>query len=129
MSLLLLVTLLGCSCSLLTLLVTLLVTLLACRWLQWERTSQPAILWAGVGNTYSFNHIHDAPHNGILGGGNEATCSGTGSEPAIVEKMCGGNDCVFESNVIEHTNYECDDSGSFYTCGQQGTAFINRGSE
>ena len=72
--------------------------------------------------------------------------------------MCGGNDCVFESNVsdlplfpclflcpfrfnltpfyscflftrqlIEHTNYECDDSGSFYTCGQQGTAFINRG--
>ena len=34
--------------------------------------------------------------------------------------MCGGNDILFESNVIEHTNYECDDSGSFYTCGQQG---------
>ena len=39
----------------------------------------------------------------------------------------GGNDCVFESNLIEHTNYECDDSGAFYTCGQRGTAFINRG--
>lgn len=38
----------------------------------------------------------------------------------IVEEMCGGNDNLFESNVIEHTNYECDDSGSFYTCGQQG---------
>lgn len=94
---------------------------------QWVRTYQPAILWAGVGNTYSFNHIHDAPHNGILGGGNEATCSADGTEKTIVEQMCGGNDCVFESNVIEHTNYECDDSGSFYTCGQQGTAFINRG--
>lgn len=94
---------------------------------QWVRTYQPAILWAGVGNVYSFNHIHDAPHNGILGGGNEATCSTNGSETTIVEQMCGGNDCIFESNVIEHTNYECDDSGSFYTCGQQGTAFINRG--
>jgi parallel beta-helix repeat protein len=94
---------------------------------QWVRTYQPAILWAGVGNTYSFNHIHDAPHNGILGGGNEATCSTNGTETTVVEKMCGGNDCIFESNLIEHTNYECDDSGAFYTCGQQGTAFINRG--
>ena len=34
--------------------------------------------------------------------------------------MCGGNDCVFESNVIEHTNYECDDSGAFYTCARLG---------
>ena len=31
---------------------------------QWYRTYQPGILWAGVGNTYSLNHIHDAPHNG-----------------------------------------------------------------
>ena len=92
---------------------------------QWVRTYQPAILWAGVGNVYSFNHIHDAPHNGILGGGNEATCST--NETTVVEEMCGGNDCVFESNLIEHTNYECDDSGAFYTCGQRGTAFINRG--
>ena len=27
-----------------------------------------------------------------------------------MEEMCGGNDCLFESNTIEHTNYECDDS-------------------
>ena len=80
---------------------------------QWYRTYQPAILWAGVGNVYSFNHIHDAPHNGILGGGNEATCSSSGEETELVEEMCGGNDCVFEGNLIEHTNYECDDSGSF----------------
>ena len=79
---------------------------------QWHRTYQPAILWAGVGNTYSSNHIHDAPHNAILGGGNEATCNAKGEETAIVEQMCGGNDCIFESNLIEHTNYECDDSGS-----------------
>jgi hypothetical protein len=41
--------------------------------------------------------------------------------------MCGGNDCVFESNLIEHTCYEVDDSGAFDTCGQSGTAFIQRG--
>jgi hypothetical protein len=93
---------------------------------QWLRTYQPAILWAGVGNSYTLNHIHDAPHTAILGGGNEAECA-AGQENTIEEKMCGGNDCVFESNTIEHTNYECDDSGSFYTCGQGGTAFVNRG--
>ena len=87
---------------------------------QWIRTYQPAIRWAGVGNTYSSNHIHDAPHNGILGGGNEAVCSNDKSGAPLADEMCGGNDCVFESNLIEHTNYECDDSGSFYTCGQQG---------
>lgn len=45
----------------------------------------------------------------------------------MIEAVCGGNDMLFENNLIEHTNFECDDSGSFYTCGQQGTAFINRG--
>ena len=94
---------------------------------QWVRTYQPGILWAGVGNAYTANYIHDAPHNAILGAGNEATCSGNGTESSIVEAMCGGNDNLFESNVIEHTNFECDDSGAFYTCGQQGTAFVNRG--
>jgi hypothetical protein len=29
------------------------------------------IHWAGVNNTYSHNVIHDAPHNCMLGGGNE----------------------------------------------------------
>ena len=49
------------------------------------RRYQPGILWAGVGNVYAENHIHDAPHNAILGGGNEATCSGNGTETVIVE--------------------------------------------
>ena len=75
---------------------------------------QPGILWAGVGNIYSFNHIHDAPHVGILGGGNEAVCIGStnGTETTIREEMCGGNDNLFDLNVITHTNYECDDSGA-----------------
>jgi hypothetical protein len=81
---------------------------------QWVRTYQPGILWAGVGNIYSFNHIHDAPHVGILGGGNEAVCIGSanGTETTIREEMCGGNDNLFDSNEITHTNYECDDSGA-----------------
>ena len=80
---------------------------------QWARTYRPGILWAGVGNTYSHNHIHDAPHVGILGGGNEAVCQ-LPAETTVAEKMCGGNDCVFESNLIEHTNYECESPGNIY---------------
>ena len=35
---------------------------------QWKRTYSPGIHWGGVGNTYSHNHVHDLPHNCILGG-------------------------------------------------------------
>ena len=34
---------------------------------QWKRTYSPGIHWGGVGNTYSHNHVHDLPHNCILG--------------------------------------------------------------
>ena len=81
---------------------------------------RPGILWAGVGNTFQGNHIANAPHNAILGGGNEAVCA---SDDAI----CGGNDNIFEGNFIERVCYETDDSGAFYSCGQQGTSYTQRG--
>ena len=37
----------------------------------YKRSYQPGLLWAGVGNTYSHNHLHNLPHNCILGGGNQ----------------------------------------------------------
>ena len=87
---------------------------------RWKRTYMPGIFWAGVGNRYAHNKISYGPHNAILGGGNEADCySGSGS--------CGGNDCVFEHNNISDVAFECDDTGAFYSCGQDGTAFITRG--
>ena len=45
----------------------------------------------------------------------------------MTEAVCGANDNLFESNLVEHVAFECDDTGAFYTCGQQGTAFVNRG--
>ena len=38
-----------------------------------------------------------------------------------------GNDNVFEGNLIEHVAHEMDDSGAFYSCGQQGTSYVQRG--
>jgi hypothetical protein len=87
---------------------------------RWFRTYRPGILWAGVGNRFQENHIANAPHNAILGGGNEAVCA---SDNAI----CGGNDNIFEGNFIERVCYETDDSGAFYSCGQQGTSYTQRG--
>lgn len=78
------------------------------------------MLWGGVGNLFQDNHVADAPHNAFLGGGNEAVCA---SDDAI----CGGNDNLFEGNLIEHVCYETDDSGAFYSCGQQGTSYVQRG--
>ena len=40
---------------------------------QYKRTYMPGIHWAGVANEYTHNTISDAPHNGMLGGGNEGT--------------------------------------------------------
>jgi hypothetical protein len=72
-------------------------------------SDRPGVLWGGVGNLFQGNHIANAPHNAFLGGGNEAVCT---SDNAI----CGGNDNIFEDNLIEHVCYETDDSGAFYSC-------------
>ena len=109
---------------------------------------QPGIGWDGVGNRYVDNYVGHAPHNGFLGGGNEAS-------------LGAGCNCLFDNNVralrttqlivflfpvpssymyprfcllyvltlqtIDTVSYECSDTGSFYTCGQQATAWANRG--
>jgi hypothetical protein len=85
------------------------------RFALWKRTYEAGIHWAGVGNTYSDNHVSDGPHNCFLGGGNEATL------PAGV-----GVDCVFERNVLDGCAFEAADTGAFYVCGQQGSAYVNR---
>ena len=84
---------------------------------RWKRTYQPGIHWAGVGNTYSRNTVTDGPHNCFLGGGNEAEPNST----------LAGVDCVFEGNTLDFCAYEAGDAGAFYTCGQMGAAFVNRG--
>ena len=94
---------------------------------RWFRTYNPGIHWAGVGNLFARNHIGFAPHQAFLGGGNEAVCAAAPGEAAALGHMCGGNDNVFEFNHIEHVCSETDDSGAFYSCGQGGTAYINRG--
>jgi hypothetical protein len=80
----------------------------------WKRTYQPGIFWAGVSNTFRNNSISVAPHNCILGGGD------SGEE-------FGGVDTVFEGNTMADCTFETTDSGGFYTCGQGGYAFLNRG--
>jgi parallel beta-helix repeat protein len=84
---------------------------------RWKRTYQAGIHWAGVSNSYSHNTVTDAPHNCFLGGGNEADANST----------VAGVDCVFEGNVLDRCAYEAADAGAFYTCGQGGAAFVNRG--
>jgi hypothetical protein len=66
---------------------------------------------AGVNNTYSYNTLFSAPHNCMLGGGNEGD----------------GVDCLFEYNSFDRCGFESSDAGAFYSCGQAGTAFTNRG--
>ena len=78
-----------------------------------KRTYQPGIHWGGVGNHFTGNRIWNGPHNCILGGGNEAT------EGAVNN--------VFEYNDIDYCSYESSDTGAFYTCGQQATAFAGPG--
>ena len=38
-------------------------------WSRWKRTYQPGISWGGVGNNFTHNRLSNAPHAGILGGG------------------------------------------------------------
>lgn len=57
------------------------------------RTYRPAVGVTGVGHRVSHNHIHDAPHNAIL---------------------LGGNDHLIEFNDIHHVCEETGDVGAFY---------------
>jgi len=84
---------------------------------RWKRTYQAGIHWAGVSNTYSHNTVTDGPHNCFLGGGNEADANST----------VAGVDCVFDGNILDRCAYEAADTGAFYSCGQQGAAFVNPG--
>ena len=61
---------------------------------RWVRTYRPAIKVSGVGNRVSHCLIHDAPHTGIL---------------------FGGNDHVLEFNEIHDVCRETGDVGAFYT--------------
>ncbi len=63
------------------------------RFSRWCRTYQPAVNLAGVGCTVSNNHIHDAPHCGIL---------------------VDGNDHVVEFNDIHDICVDTSDVGAFY---------------
>lgn len=78
---------------------------------QWKRTYQPGVYWGGVGNVYSNNTVQHAPHNGFLGGGD--------FEDAVNN--------LFENNTLTDLTYETIDSGAFYSSGQRGSAFTNRG--
>ena len=75
---------------------------------------EAGIHWSGVGNEYSYNDVADGPHNCFLGGGNEAEATG------------GAVDCLFEGNTLDRCSYEAADTGAFYSCGQQASAFVNR---
>jgi len=84
---------------------------------QYKRTYQSGIHWGGVANTYAHNTVRLGPHNCMLGGGNE------------VASDMGGVGNVFEYNVFEQCAYESSDTGAFYSCGQQATAYANPGNE
>lgn len=58
-----------------------------------QRTYRPAVELKGVGNRVLHNHIHHAPHNGIL---------------------LNGNDHLIECNRIHHVCQETGDVGAFY---------------
>ena len=75
----------------------------------WKRTYNPGLLWAGVCNVYAHNDVHDGPHNGFLGGGNEG----------------GGVACLHEYNTFHELAFETADVGAFYSCGQSGTGWAN----
>jgi len=82
----------------------------------WKRTYNAGIHWNGVSNAYSHNVVHDGPHNCFLGGGNEADSD---TAPAALNN-------VFEGNTLDTCAFEAADTGAFYTCGQDATAFVNR---
>ena len=58
------------------------------------RSYNPGVSWSGVGHVVRGNHIFDAPHAAILGGGVNS---------------------LFEGNVVENVCYETSDAGAFYS--------------
>ena len=77
----------------------------------WKRSYMPGVYWGGVGNTYRNNTVEYGPHNGFLGGGDFED----------------GVNNIFQDNTLSDLTFETIDSGGFYTSGQAGTAFTNRG--
>lgn len=60
---------------------------------RWCRTYRPAVLVQGVGHTVAGNRFHDLPHTAIL---------------------WGGNDHLFERNLVERVCTDTGDAGAFY---------------
>ena len=56
-----------------------------------KRTNAPAVGWTGVGHVIRGNVVEGSPHAALMGT---------------------GNDCLFESNILRDSAYECDDSGA-----------------
>jgi hypothetical protein len=88
-----------------------------------KRTYVPGIFWQGVGNSYSYNTVVNGPHVCVLGGGNE-----NWPWNVLHPEVGSGSQCTFEGNTLDTCAYECaPDCGAFYTCGQGGSAWVNRG--
>jgi len=60
---------------------------------RWDRMYRPAVMVGGVGQRVAHNLIHDAPHAGII---------------------YGGNDHLFEFNEIHSVCYDSNDCGAIY---------------
>lgn len=78
---------------------------------QWKRSYMPGIYWGGVGNVYQNNVVEFHPHACFVGGGD--------FEDGVAN--------VFEGNTLSVCVFETLDAGAFYSSGQRGTAFTNRG--
>lgn len=72
------------------------------RFARWSRCYQGGVDVYGVGNRVAHNLIHDAPHTGIL---------------------FGGNDLLIEYNEIHHVTLETGDCGAIYS----GRTWLRRG--
>ena len=98
------------------------------------RTYEPGLRWQGVGNTFRGNKVWEAPHQAVLGGGNEAVCGicsrdshhnlqchygGNGTDKGQSDAACGGNDNLWEDNHFLNLTWETSDSGAFYSCVKQ----------
>ena len=76
-----------------------------------QRTYRPAVEIQGVGNRAARNHIHDAPHNGILLGGNDHEIEGNHihdvcQETGDVGAFYMGRDWSMRGTVIRHNRFE-----------------------
>ena len=71
----------------------------------------PGIYFGGVSNAYTGNDVAWSPHNCIMGGGDFEDAA----------------EITVANNTVSDCTFETGDAGAFYTCGQRGTAFVNRG--